>query len=363
MSCTNINCDGDGLLRDGPWGNNAPCPTCTGATGPTLEDLQKLEAALDAGGYNSGPPSSATLTVVSVDTDPWVEFSDGFFDRPLSKSTLFQTIDQDNRNLVLPCAFLSAVSVSREKAIAELRRDLVNLDVADVQIKAYLAKPSTLELRVPVRPGESSDCEIVVDLRGGVPGKKKYAAFCFIHGYRESITGPEALSLEVLAELGIKTATLEGMVGSEVEEDLPEFEIDVYDEDQELLYPNQTPPKSEVLLLKEKGKNEVLITGVQDPVETLVDMYPELKVAAKKHGINLKGPAGNELTEMRKFFGHGSGLYLVSVNFQTARTEAHLLNEEAQQKIHKALSAKPKKAKVKTNRNRKPAKKPIKRKR
>jgi hypothetical protein len=60
---------------------------------------------------------------------------------------------------------------------------------------------------------------------------------------------------------------------------------------------------------------------------------------------------------MRKFFGQGSGLYLVTVDFQIARTEAFKLDERAQRKIHKALKPKRKrKATKKVPARKKPTK-------
>lgn len=129
---------------------------------------------------------------------------------------------------------------------------------------------------------------------------------------------------------------------------------------QEQLYPFPPPPPAmQTLVERPDGNTEVVIHGVADPVAAIAYMHPEIAAAAAKHGIDLTAKPGRELEQMRKFFGQGSGLYLVTVDFQVARTEAFKLDERAQKKIHKAL--KPKRKKRATKRA-KVARKPIKRK-
>lgn len=117
---------------------------------------------------------------------------------------------------------------------------------------------------------------------------------------------------------------------------------------QEQLYPFPPPPPAmETLVERPDGKTELVIHGVADPVAAIAFMHPEIAEAAAKHGIDLKARPGRELEEMRKYFGQGSGLYLVTVDFQTARTEAFKLDERAQRKIYKALKPKRKRKVVK----------------
>ena len=114
---------------------------------------------------------------------------------------------------------------------------------------------------------------------------------------------------------------------------------------QEQLYPFPPPlPEMQTLVERPDGNTELVIHGAAvDPVAAIAYMHPEIAQAAEKHGIDLKQPPGRELEQMRKFFGQGSGLYLVTVDFQIARTEAFKLDERAQKKIHKALKPKRKK--------------------
>lgn len=110
---------------------------------------------------------------------------------------------------------------------------------------------------------------------------------------------------------------------------------------QDQLYPLlPLPAMEETTYLKPDGKVQVILTGVRDPVEAISIMHPEIAAAAKRLGIDLKGRPGRELEEMRKYFGQGSGLYMVAVDFQTARTDAHKLNVAAQRKIAKVLKPK-----------------------
>lgn len=120
-------------------------------------------------------------------------------------------------------------------------------------------------------------------------------------------------------------------------------------EHQNTLYPEQPmPPTEETIVETPNGGKQVVITGVKDPVQAIAFMHPEFAEAARQFGVDLSRPAGRELEQMRKYFGQGSGTYLVTVDFQVARTEAFKLDERAQKKITKALSAKPKKRKKST---------------
>jgi hypothetical protein len=42
IKCNNINCDGDGFLRDGPWGNYVPCPDCNGELSDAFNNQEDL---------------------------------------------------------------------------------------------------------------------------------------------------------------------------------------------------------------------------------------------------------------------------------------------------------------------------------
>lgn len=111
-------------------------------------------------------------------------------------------------------------------------------------------------------------------------------------------------------------------------------------EHQDTLYPEQpTPPKvGDVIEIDKEKKIHLTATDVADPVQAIAFMHPVFAAAAAKHDIDLNKPAGRELQEMRKYFGQGSGTYLVTVDFQVARTEAFKLDERAQKKIAKALT-------------------------
>lgn len=94
-------------------------------------------------------------------------------------------------------------------------------------------------------------------------------------------------------------------------------------------------------------------TKVPTPQEILGARYPELGKAMKESGVGLLDSAGRELQEMRKYFGAGSGTYVVTVDFQLARTQAMKLTDEAIVKVTKALNAKPRKARKPTKKAKK----------
>lgn len=224
MSCTNPECDGHGTLRDGPWGSNAPCLVCNpDLAKATKEDVDQLRKALEAGGYDAAP-AATEVKMETIDTSYWTEFGD-FFDRPLSNSLLwlFDEVlpSQQKVRRVIPCGFISVVSTDKEKAVAELRAELFKLRQSPAIIKAYLAKPSTIELVLPLENGETSDTTSYVDLRGPVPAKKGWAAFCFLHGFTVENPGaapyPEYRPLDKTnLDRFLTSAILEGEVGRRI---------------------------------------------------------------------------------------------------------------------------------------------------
>ena len=90
---------------------------------------------------------------------------------------------------------------------------------------------------------------------------------------------------------------------------------------QEQLYPFPPPlPEMQTLVERPDGNTELVIHGAAvDPVAAIAYMHPEIAQAAEKHGIDLKQPPGRELEQMRKFFGQGSGLYLVRKKRRTTK--------------------------------------------
>jgi len=120
-------------------------------------------------------------------------------------------------------------------------------------------------------------------------------------------------------------------------------------EHQNSLYP--MPPvglQTETVVHRSSDKRETVMTGVADPVQAIMGMHPEMAAAASKYDALAQKPTGRELEQMRKYFGQGTGMYLVTVNFQLARTEAFKLDLRAQRKILKALKPKAKKRPKKT---------------
>lgn len=127
-----------------------------------------------------------------------------------------------------------------------------------------------------------------------VPAKRRWAAFCFLYA---TIDGVPATN-EKLRELGVNYIVLEGQVGERYE-----------------------PPLTEAKLID----------------HVLQDVSP-LGDAVKALGLT-GADAGRELQEMRKYFGQGSGLYVVDVNFEAVRSQAFKLDEAATARVHKALLA------------------------
>lgn len=345
-------------------------------------NIDTLKAAVEAADMPTDPKAvaaAAALNIETVDTSSWREFGD-FFDRPESRSMIYQWTD-DGRQYLAQAAFLSVVSTDKDYAIHTLRRDLLKLKLAPfVSVKAFLAKPSVIALVTDPDPGEQADTTMYKDLRGPVPAKRRWAAFCFLHGMRFlPPNGEEALTQKVLQQLGCGTAVREGDVGVRVErlndpvirqayealkeEELPIIEgtLEESPEEaaiQEALYPEQRmPPKEMSTYLRPDAKTETVVTGVSDPVEVIAYQHPEFAAAAEKLGVDLTKSPGRELEQMRKFFGQGTGLYLVTVDFQVARTEAFKLDERAQKRILRALNPPKKKPAKKKAAKSKPIKK------
>ena len=129
--------------------------------------------------------------------------------------------------------------------------------------------------------------------------------------------------------------------------------VDTQEHQNTLVLEQPLPPKlGDIVEIDKEKKIELRITDVADPVQAIAFMHPVFAAAAAKHGIDLNKPAGRELQEMRKYFAQGSGTYLVTVDFQLARTEAFKLDERAQKKITKALTP-PKRKKRKSTRTKK----------
>jgi len=132
--------------------------------------------------------------------------------------------------------------------------------------------------------------------------------------------------------------------------------VDTQEHQDSMVHSQPLPPKrGDIVELDKEKKVHLTITDVADPVQAIAFMHPEFAAAAVKHGVDLTKHAGRELQEMRKYFGQGSGVYLVTVNFRLARTEAFKLDERAQRKMAKVLAPKKpaKKKTKKATRNRK----------
>ena len=176
--------------------------------------LAQLLEALEKGAVGPTPPVTvAQLKIDEIDTTSWTEFREGFFDKPLIKSVLWQgKLAGTEHNSVMPCGYLSVISVDKEKAIEALRQELLVLgNSIGVVVTGFLAKPSVIELVRLAKPDETPDVPVVVDLKGHQPGKRIWTAFCFVHGY---IVKP--FTVDSMREMGISGATLEGEAGVEI---------------------------------------------------------------------------------------------------------------------------------------------------
>jgi len=233
MTCKNGECDGNGCLRDGPWGSNAPCHECNGTEALTPDEkrefLNELEADMKAAGVNEPPPATS-LVVGCTPFHEWTEFGD-FFNKPMSRSILFQEDLPDElyekkdgdapwrglKRVVTSCTFLGTMNIDRDKAIATLREELLKLkNTPDVDVRAFLATPSIIEGVRPCKDGETPDTYYCQDLLGPQPGKRNWIAFCFLHGYRRLSDGTlQYLSPEVLKSIGVTIGVQEGQCGEE----------------------------------------------------------------------------------------------------------------------------------------------------
>jgi hypothetical protein len=148
-----------------------------------------------------------------IDTSSWTEFGD-FFDRPMSKSMYYIWNEPLNESdwfqVSNPVGFISLVSENKDKAIAELRSELLKLKQSPAVIKAYLAKPSVLETHQSLSTGNSN-----------------WIAFCFLHGYTHEgfrVEYPDLPPYPIFRPLDkenlerfITCAATEGEIGKNVE--------------------------------------------------------------------------------------------------------------------------------------------------
>lgn len=318
-----------------------------------LEDVKNLEKDLDNAVDHL---KTIEIKIEQVDTKDWAEFGN-FFDAPTNPFSPLEFNDSVGTRHLIPCAFLSVVHSDKQKAIDALRKDLLKLwEHPDVVVPGFLAKPSVIEIRsILLKPGEVPDTTTCTDLRGPIPAKRRWAAFCFLFGYFERVYPHEvvALNKKNLTELGLVSACLEGEVGKDIE-GTPVVSIDPIDPSEtfnidveEVLYPVAGPPMEEVVLHKADGVEAISSVPTNTTAPEIVGMMQsEFAEAAKKHNIDLSATPGRELQEMRKYFSQGSGVYLVTVDFQTARTEAFKLDDRAQKKITRALKPAKKKRKM-----------------
>lgn len=189
-------------------------------------NLEDLKADMD----KALATASNTLHLEAIDTSSWTEFG-AFFKAPASKNINYEWNSFAHPSAPLgirrlsPCAFISCVADTREKAIEALRADLLKLrNAAHVEVRAFLALPATINLATPIIDGEVADTTVTVDLRFNQPAKKRVAAFCFVHGgavvdrYTEDFNAVAFRHLDqvFLRELGLKYATIEGEVGKRV---------------------------------------------------------------------------------------------------------------------------------------------------
>lgn len=315
--------------------------------------IEQLKASIEAANLPTPPPVNLKIEPVDLSGWEWEAFG-SFFDKPEAKALIFQS--GAPLNLVIPCSFFSVVNSDRQRAIELLYKDLLYIKelAPQVEVAAFLAKPSTIEIVVPTKEGEVADTTTYVDLRGPVPAKKKYAAFCFLFaykpaGYINDMFSYRLLNLQDWKALGLPSAVSEGETGRDTDEFLgavgeqlkPAIETSLAEPEE----PELAPQK--IVETPLAPMPELAATGNKTVAESVATLHPEIQAAADKYGIDLKGKPGRELEEMRKYFGQGSGLYLVTVDFQVARTEAFKLDERAQKKIAKALKvAKKKRSRV-----------------
>lgn len=179
----------------------------------TMLRQQELQAELAKDVEVAMEEACARLEVGAVDTSSWTEFAD-FFQKPLSKSFIYEFNDRDGLGeirRVLACSSISVVASTKEKAMEALRADLVKLTLLPwVEVKAFLCKPSTIKLAHPLLPFEGEgDTTVTIDLSGPRPAQTRYAAFCFLHGRQALVP----LDRDLLLKLGLEHAVYEGEVG------------------------------------------------------------------------------------------------------------------------------------------------------
>ena len=338
-------------------------------------NIEQLQASIEAASLPTPPPVNLKIEPIDLKAWEWDAFDD-FFDKPEAKSLIYQS--GAPLNLIVPCSFFSVVNSDKQRAIELLYTDLLHIknlcsgipgSPEGFNVVAFLAKPSTIEIVVPTKEGEVSDTTTYVDLRGPVPAKRKYAAFCFLFAYRdgfwmsEKTFGYKNISVSDWNGLGLPSAVREGEVGRDTDDLLLaageglKTAIEAIDEPEE---PELAPQK--IIDTPIAPMTELAASGGKTTAETVATLHPEIQAAADKYGIDLRAKPGRELEEMRKYFGQGSGLYLVTVDFQTARTEAFKLDDRAQKKIAKALKPSKKRAIKRAKVARKPIKKRVKRK-
>lgn len=332
--------------------------------------ISTLQKALEAAPPRPTSLPPATLKIEAIDVSGWDDFATigggTFFDKPEIKSTIYQS--GAPQNMVLDCSFFSVISSDKQAAINTLRRDLLFIKNLwpRVKVVGFLSKPSLLELKTPAKPDEMADDVVYVDLRGPIPAKRKWAAFCFLFAYEDSFWdyagkgGYKSITVDGWKKMGLPSAVREGEVGHEVpandqlftavapvwsaqtQEYAPvddSVEIDVSDLEPQLA-------SKELEFAPEPYREQQLTTltaqGETKAAKVIGALHPEIQTAADKHGIDLGARPGRELQEMRKYFGAGSGLYFSTVDFQTARVSSTLLTLEAQKRIYKALNDNPK---------------------
>lgn len=184
----------------------------------TKEDVQKVIDAIAADTslpQDLGELPAATLQVKAVDVSGWVEFPERFFKAPEVRSTImFVQGDDELRDRYVNCSYFSVVANTAEDAVAQLRPELLKvLKDPRVHLYSFLARPSTIEVLMPVKgtPNEQVT-EAIIDLGGPKKLAKKYAAFCFL--FAEITCG---LTPSICKEiLETDAATREGEVGKDI---------------------------------------------------------------------------------------------------------------------------------------------------
>lgn len=289
-------CDDRGILPHSPL----PCPGCFIAGPKTLEE-------------------SFVPIMEPIDTSNWWGLTDLFGSLPTATSDVYKCV-WNKQDFACRPVVLCVRSSDKVFAIKTLRRDLQRLRFSlreSVSIQAFMGKP------------------IAFCLANG-----QWQVSCVFFGL-SILPSVEPLTSKTLRQLGCALAidndTMPPVVDPRTDDVQPEPEDTSADNGETDEFYTAQPPvgSNEVVVTSPGGRNEVVVTGVLDPVEAIAH-HPEMKQAFEAYNVDLRKP-GAELQEMRKYFGQGSGLYLVNVDFRLARSEAFLLNEKAKKKIAKAL--------------------------